>query len=778
MSMRRHLLIAEHFRLVCLLLESREQAIHQRFHPQIKEMAKRFLHYNDREALKLKFGDRATQALATTVSSKKTNEEVDLAFDEIANLVIEMIWEADPNPKKAYTTWLLTRYVSSKRADDKLTLEDLTRTREYLVLFDRVKNRLPADKRDINRLRSTNELFDTIKNFRENEKGEIVTQDYEDRMYREAEVLYDGSDYEILTPKTKEASQYFGRGTEWCTAYAPPRTNNMFDHYNQKGPLYIIRDKSDGKRWQFHLDYVPPQYMDEADRSIDIHQFVKDHPVVAKVFDEYFGAEEWEQVAELASNAVVYFGAQGDGFSVRVSAPGVKFGGLVREKSSLTINTDANRVITSAAGDAMGTPEYETNLAEALNALKIKGNHEVLTDDDMVWTKDKGWGKIADVPPAHSVKAHGWTYSARKIEFGGERFHIYIDERGDDYDNESASDDVATIKAAGGEFTVREHKGYRWQEDHDMALAEIVLKCIPEHFSFNRGDSNTMMPGGILIEKRPRWVGIGELYQAKGDTEQLRERLADWLASQSPYKSREQFEWVGDELIVDRHKNIEALISAEGGDVIQTIMKTYNGDSGGYDFHDYAPEPEDWQKKDMLRKLEKSEPGLFKRLVAYLTSEFELELEDNEIELNDADDILELIEHVGDVGLDSAFSSAYADALASGSESAATEAMWDELRRHPHIMFRDGETWSNEPKWDVEVAIVANMKTILEYCTDMGDVEGNGLQEGGHGHFLKAFEEPLEAEEPRYGWHDHDDSVEAERFVEMVEEMLPDISSD
>ena len=42
----------------------------------------------------------------------------------------------------------------------------------------------------------------------------------------------------IYTPKTKEESCHYGRGTKWCTAST--KGQNMFNQYNRQGQLYII----------------------------------------------------------------------------------------------------------------------------------------------------------------------------------------------------------------------------------------------------------------------------------------------------------------------------------------------------------------------------------------------------------------------------------------------------------------------------------------------------------------------------------------------------------
>jgi hypothetical protein len=769
MSMRRLVLIAEQFRLMSLLLENREAAIANRFLPLLTAHVQK-MSYADKTAVE-RAHPGALAKLTDPQIGAFNDDGIRAARETFAQLILDMIWNADPSPKKAYATWMLTRYVSAKNEESRIALEDLERTRGYLQLYDRVKNRLPAEHKDINRFRSTDDLFDAIKNFRENEKGEIITQDFEKSMYAQAEVIYNGPDYEILIPKTKEASMFFGRGTEWCTAYAPPKTNNMFDYYNNLGPLYIVRDKSTEARWQFHLEWKPPQYMDEHDRSIDIQEFSKAHPKVAEVFDTYFNAESWEVVADLAKSGLcVYFGQVGDGYGVRVTKPGVKFGGLIRDEVRLSIVTDKARVITSVTGDPRGGEAYEEVLRSTLDALKIKGNHETLTEKDFVWTKSGGWKDIESHEPDFVRKNNGWTYSARKIDFSKDSFMIYVDERGEDYEK-SGGDDVATITASDGFFAIKEHKGYRWHDEHDITIAEVLLKFMPETQEFNRNNSNTRCPDQ-LSDKRPQWVGVAELFRAVGLTPLVRERAVSWLSSVSGHMPRDKFEWVGDQLIVDRHKDIAALVEQEGGDTIKSIMAASTGGNDQMDFY-HSIEPDDYNKRNMLQTLEKSDPKLFGGLVRYLKSEFELELEDAGIDLKDADDIMSFIEEHGDVGLDESFTSAYSDAASAGAESEAHSSMWSALE-HKHLLYFVDGKWQKAPAWDAEVAVVADLDTFIAQCTNYDDIEEGDLNEGGHGRFIAAFDEKLEVDEPRYGWSGHEDSVEAERFAELVSEFVVD----
>ena len=100
-------------------------------------------------------------------------------------------------------------------------MEDLYKVTEDLQKFDRFKSQIPQEKRDINRLASTDELYELTKQF----SLEQATTTKAERVLKDAEMVYDGPNWEILVPKTKEASCHYGANTRWCTAGS---NNNYF----------------------------------------------------------------------------------------------------------------------------------------------------------------------------------------------------------------------------------------------------------------------------------------------------------------------------------------------------------------------------------------------------------------------------------------------------------------------------------------------------------------------------------------------------------------------
>lgn len=98
----------------------------------------------------------------------------------------------------------------------------------------------------------------------------------------EYELVHEELAYKVYHPKTQNAACHLGQGTRWCTAAT--KGKNMFEDYNDEGPLFIIQPKKtkyEGEKYQVHLQ--SGSYMNERDESITI-RFLKDRfPGIADV---------------------------------------------------------------------------------------------------------------------------------------------------------------------------------------------------------------------------------------------------------------------------------------------------------------------------------------------------------------------------------------------------------------------------------------------------------------------------------------------------------------
>ena len=208
-----------------------------------------------------------------------------------------------------YTQWMLKNFVVPTFTDERagvekgtteysrmmneyqrLFMEDLHKMTDDLKKYERFKNQLPQDKRDINKI-SADELFDLVKDFKL-EKTKASKQEKEEAktsyQYPGSEIMYRGSNWTLVKIEDKGdlgkgAAIFFGGyqdgdngESRWCTS-APGL--NYFNTYIKDGPLYVVLPNDDkgqvGKRtglpkerYQFH--FPSDQFMDRDDRRVNL----------------------------------------------------------------------------------------------------------------------------------------------------------------------------------------------------------------------------------------------------------------------------------------------------------------------------------------------------------------------------------------------------------------------------------------------------------------------------------------------------------------------------
>jgi hypothetical protein len=100
----------------------------------------------------------------------------------------------------------------------------------------------------------------------------------------QSKTLLDNDVARVIVPEDEEAACYYGQGTRWCTAAT--RGNNMFNHYNNTGKMYIIlpkKPKHDGEKYQLH--FYSEQFMNEDDEPVDLQWLlVKRFPELLEPF--------------------------------------------------------------------------------------------------------------------------------------------------------------------------------------------------------------------------------------------------------------------------------------------------------------------------------------------------------------------------------------------------------------------------------------------------------------------------------------------------------------
>ena len=180
-----------------------------------------------------------------------------------AAAVFERYREVDPTRNGACLQWLLRLAIAGD-----LPAEDLPKARQTLQAFQIYKRRLPADQRDLGRYGSLGDVWDAVRPL---VQANAATSRADDERRERQAVLAEstvllpaddsgGTGWIVAIPNTKRASNWWGRGTRWCTAGGG---HNYFDIYNNNGPL-VVFVRPDGEKFQFHAH--SGQFMDAADR--------------------------------------------------------------------------------------------------------------------------------------------------------------------------------------------------------------------------------------------------------------------------------------------------------------------------------------------------------------------------------------------------------------------------------------------------------------------------------------------------------------------------------
>ena len=199
------------------------------------------------------------------------------------NWIIKQFLQIEPNIEASYGT---PQFKKEFKEKTDLFFEDLYKTTDDLIKFDRFKSQIDDELRDINKL-TIDSLFNTVKDFSLEKASTTKAERKEMKVHPGAELVYSGSKYDVYMIEDqgdlgKEAACFYGgqnKETRWCTS-APGLS--YFNTYIKQGPLYVLVDKTDTEvgdisglpkhRYQFH--FPSNQFMDVNDRQINLVEFL------------------------------------------------------------------------------------------------------------------------------------------------------------------------------------------------------------------------------------------------------------------------------------------------------------------------------------------------------------------------------------------------------------------------------------------------------------------------------------------------------------------------
>ena len=219
-----------------------------------------------------------TEASLEDIYSKYYSDIPWEMFNEIINL--------DPTASNGrmgrYGKWLLNIYKKGTFKEG-----DFGEARELLPVYDKYRNVIEV--KDIMKLNSMGELYQVVQPYIGGDKA-TSKSDAARKIKNGAEKVYEDNQWVIVIPHTMEAAQLYGKHTRWCTA--AERSDNMFDHYNDKGPLYVNIDKVNDRKYQFHFQSpLSEGFMDEMDKPL--YDKVSKNESIADYIGMTDGAKEY-----------------------------------------------------------------------------------------------------------------------------------------------------------------------------------------------------------------------------------------------------------------------------------------------------------------------------------------------------------------------------------------------------------------------------------------------------------------------------------------------------
>jgi len=232
---------------------------------QLNEAAELLLEY-DHDITLQKFGPALVDKAKKDPTAKKLVKN--------PTAILQNIEAGDPTPHKEYTQWLVRLYINNP-----IRLEDVKSTMgDTLEKFNKLKIKkvLPGELRDINRVKSPEQLHHIIQQYAD----KLADAEPEDK--GKAEMVFQNENVRLIRLLNREAAEYYGRGTRWCTA---ARNNNMFDYYFKSGPLYVVLPKKPQfatEKYQMHP--ATGQCKDHEDNTYKFYKVLDRFPELIPVF--------------------------------------------------------------------------------------------------------------------------------------------------------------------------------------------------------------------------------------------------------------------------------------------------------------------------------------------------------------------------------------------------------------------------------------------------------------------------------------------------------------
>jgi hypothetical protein len=226
--------------------------------------------------------EQLNKMVMTDPTTRRDGDNIKKA-GKYVNWIIKQFLQIEPNIEASYGT---PQFKKEFKEKTDLFFEDLYKTSDDLIKFDRFKSQIDDELRDINKL-TIDSLFNAVKDFSLEKASTTKAERKEMKVHPGAELVYSGSKYDVYMIEDqgdlgKEAACFYGgqnKETRWCTS-APGLS--YFNTYIKQGPLYVLVDRTDTEvgeisglpkhRYQFH--FPSNQFMNTDDRQINLVEFL------------------------------------------------------------------------------------------------------------------------------------------------------------------------------------------------------------------------------------------------------------------------------------------------------------------------------------------------------------------------------------------------------------------------------------------------------------------------------------------------------------------------
>ena len=183
-------------------------------------------------------------------------------YPAIEDYTLKTLLMSDPTFKQTDRGSYIGRYgvwIGNMYANGSIKLGDIPELKTALVTYDKNKTQLPQ----IKDCKSLSELIEWVKDLSDDFKPVRKQSDAKENL----EKVYEDNEWIVYVPHSHAAARRGGEGTRWCTASENDYYYNM---YSKQGPLYINIRKSDGAKFQFHLE--TGQFMSANDTSVRLNE--------------------------------------------------------------------------------------------------------------------------------------------------------------------------------------------------------------------------------------------------------------------------------------------------------------------------------------------------------------------------------------------------------------------------------------------------------------------------------------------------------------------------